>query len=44
VQFITGQKPLNDGTWNAFIKGLDNLNVSDWETQANQNLKDGGWF
>jgi putative aldouronate transport system substrate-binding protein len=44
IQFITGQKPLNDGNWNAFIKGLDNLNVSDWEAQANQNLKDGGWF
>lgn len=44
VQFITGQKPLNDGAWNAFIKGLDNLNVSDWESQANQSLKDGGWF
>lgn len=44
VQFITGQMPLNDGSWNAFIKGLDEggLNVSDWEAKANQTLKDNG--
>jgi putative aldouronate transport system substrate-binding protein len=44
VQFITGQKALNDGSWNAFIKGLDGLNVSDWEASANQNLKAGGFI
>lgn len=42
VQFITGQKPLNDASWNSFIKGLDGLNVSDWEAQANKELKDQG--
>ncbi|GCE05972.1 extracellular solute-binding protein [Dictyobacter aurantiacus] len=44
VQFITGQKPLTDASWNSFIKGLDGLNVSDWEAQANKQLKDGGFI
>lgn len=44
VQFITGQKPLNQGTWNTFIQGLNGLNVSDWENSANQNLKDDGFL
>ena len=44
VQFITGQKPLNAGTWDTFIKGLDGLNVSDWETKTNQDLKTGGFI
>lgn len=42
VQFVTGRKALDSGAWNAFIQGLGNLNVSSWETQAVQNLKDKG--
>ncbi len=42
VQFVTGQKTLDAGSWDAFIKGLDNLNVSDWEAAANQTLKEKG--
>jgi putative aldouronate transport system substrate-binding protein len=44
VQFATGQKPLNQTTWDAFIKGLDGLNVADWETQANKSLKEQGFL
>ena len=44
VQFITGQKPLSDASWTTFINGLDNLNVSDWEAQANQTLKAQGFL
>ncbi|GHO50698.1 extracellular solute-binding protein [Ktedonospora formicarum] len=44
VQFITGQKALNDGSWQTFITGLDGLSVSDWETKANQDLKAGGFL
>lgn len=42
VQFVTGQKPLTDASWNAFIQGLNNLNVSDWESAANKALQDKG--
>lgn len=44
VQFITGQKPLTDASWNSFIQGLNNLNVPAWETQTNQTLKAEGWL
>lgn len=44
VQFVTGQKPLNDASWNTFIKGLDNLNVSDWETSTQQLLQQQGYL
>jgi len=42
VQFMTGQKPLSASTWDAYIKGLDGLNVSDWEAKANQTLQQKG--
>lgn len=42
VQFITGQKPLNESTWNAFIKGLDGVGASDWESAAQQSLQEKG--
>ena len=42
IQFITGQKPLNESSWSAFIQGLDGIGVADWETAANQALKDKG--
>jgi putative aldouronate transport system substrate-binding protein len=44
IQFITSQKPLNSGTWNTFVKGLDNLNTADWETSANTQLKQYGFL
>lgn len=39
VQFVAGRKALTNGAWNSFIQGLDNLNVSSWESQAVQNLQ-----
>ena len=42
VQFVTGRKPLDTGSWSTFVQGLDNLNVSSWEAQGLQNLKDKG--
>lgn len=44
VQFITGQKDLNAESWETFIKGLDNLNVADWEMKANQTVKEYGFL
>jgi putative aldouronate transport system substrate-binding protein len=44
VQFITGQKPLNDASWNAFIQGLDGLNVSNWEANAQKSLQEQGFL
>jgi len=42
VQFVTGQKPLTTDTWNTFVKGLDGLNVPDWEAKATQTLQQRG--
>ncbi|HET8845949.1 MAG TPA: extracellular solute-binding protein [Ktedonobacteraceae bacterium] len=42
VHFVTGRQTLDTGSWNSFIQGFDNVKVSDWETQAVQNLKDKG--
>jgi putative aldouronate transport system substrate-binding protein len=42
VQFITGQKPLTTESWNTFVKGLDALNVAEWEAAAEKALKDQG--
>jgi putative aldouronate transport system substrate-binding protein len=44
VQFILGQKPLNDGTWKEFVNGLNGLGVADWETSAKKNLQDSGYL
>jgi putative aldouronate transport system substrate-binding protein len=44
VQFVTGQKALDSGSWGSYIQGLGNLNVSDWETAALKNLKDKALF
>ncbi|MBO0792445.1 MAG: hypothetical protein J2P36_16070, partial [Ktedonobacteraceae bacterium] len=44
VQFILGQKPLDEGSWNAFIKGLDGLGVADWEQSATDQLKARGFL
>jgi len=40
VQFITGQKALNAGSWNTFTQGLNGLGVADWEAAARKNLQD----
>lgn len=42
VQFATGQKSTDPDTWNTFIKGLEGLGVSDWESAANQTLRERG--
>jgi putative aldouronate transport system substrate-binding protein len=42
IQFVTGQKPLNDSSWNTFVKGLDGLGVTDWENSAQQSLQEKG--
>jgi hypothetical protein len=42
VQFVTGQKPLDPGTWNTFIQGLNGLGVSDWEAAAQKALQEKG--
>ncbi len=44
VQFITGQKPLTQSSWNDFINGLNSLGVPDWVTQTNQTLKSEGFL
>jgi hypothetical protein len=40
IQFITGQKPLNDSTWKAFVDGLSGVNAAAWEETATKALKD----
>lgn len=44
VQFITGQKPLTQASWNDFINGLNALGVPDWVTKTNQTLKSEGFL
>lgn len=44
VQFATGQKELNNSTWNEFIGQLDGLGVGDWEAAANELLKEKGFL
>jgi putative aldouronate transport system substrate-binding protein len=34
VQFVLGQKPLNDETWAKFIEGLNGVGVGEWEAKA----------
>ncbi len=44
VQFALGQKPLNDTTWAAFLKGLDDLGAKTWEESAKKDLTDAGFM
>jgi putative aldouronate transport system substrate-binding protein len=42
IQFVLGQKPLNDQTWADYLKGLDNLGAKDYEANAKKSLTDAG--
>jgi len=44
VQFVLGQKPLTDATWQEFIAGLEGLGVSEWEANAKQTLQESGFL
>jgi putative aldouronate transport system substrate-binding protein len=43
VQFVLGQKPLNETTWNEFIAGLDGLGAKDLEASAKETLLQTGF-
>jgi putative aldouronate transport system substrate-binding protein len=38
IQFVLGQKPLDDQNWGEFIDGLDSVGVGDWEANAREIL------
>jgi putative aldouronate transport system substrate-binding protein len=42
LQFVLGQKPLNDDTWAEYLSGLDTLGAADYEASAKQALTDAG--
>lgn len=43
IQYILGQKPLDDASWSTFVKGLDDLKVAAWVATAQKTLKDAGF-
>ena len=43
IQYILGQKPLDDNSWAEFVKGLDALKVADWVATAQKTVKDAGF-
>jgi putative aldouronate transport system substrate-binding protein len=42
IQFVLGQKDLNDDTWAEYLAGLDGLGAADYEAAAKQSLIDAG--
>jgi len=44
VQFVLGQKPLNEETWAEYVAGLDSLGAKDLEASALQTLLDTGFL
>ena len=42
LQFVLGQKELNDDTWAEYLAGLDSLGAADYEASAKQALTDAG--
>jgi putative aldouronate transport system substrate-binding protein len=42
IQFVLGQKELNDDTWAEYLAGLDALGAADYEAAAKQALMDAG--
>ena len=42
LQFVLGQKTLNETTWAEYLAGLDALGAADYEATAKQNLIDAG--
>jgi putative aldouronate transport system substrate-binding protein len=44
MQFVLGQKPLNEETWAEYIAGLDSLGAKELEASAKQTLLDTGFL
>ncbi len=44
VQFILGQKPLNDASWKTYVDGLNGVGFADYEKSAIQTLKTSGFI
>jgi putative aldouronate transport system substrate-binding protein len=42
LQFVLGQKELNEETWAEYLAGLDALGAADYEAAAKQALSDAG--
>ena len=42
IQFILGQKELNEDTWAEYLAGLDNLGAQEYEATAKQTLEEAG--
>ena len=42
LQFVLGQKELNDTTWAEYLAGLDAVGAAEYEASAKQNLIDAG--
>ena len=42
IQFVLGQKELNDDTWAEYLAGLDSLGAAEYEASAKQALTDAG--
>lgn len=42
LQFVLGQKELNEQTWAEYLAGLDSLGAQEYEASARQNLEDAG--
>jgi putative aldouronate transport system substrate-binding protein len=42
IQFVLGQKELNEQTWAEYLAGLDSLGAQEYEASARQNLEDAG--
>ncbi len=44
VQFVLGQKKLDEAAWAAYVNGLDSLGAKDLEAAAKQTLTDAGFM
>lgn len=42
IQFVLGQKELNENTWGEYLAGLDSLGAQEYEASAKQALEDAG--
>ncbi len=44
VQFVLGQRPINDNTWGQFLGGLRNLRFEQYEQAAGKTLREAGYL
>ncbi|RIH88468.1 Lipoprotein LipO [Meiothermus luteus] len=44
VQFVLGQRPINDTTWRQFLDGLRNLRFEQYEAAAERTLREYGYL